>query len=106
MIQEPDELDSAVAEPNSNVEGLRVEWDFQENTWNGEFLSGPLVERVYTCGPENFTKNKWNRLVTAGRVQGSFEEATGDQIEQACLKFLELHCQTELTKAVSVCETP
>ena len=31
VILDPGKLDSAVAEPNSSVPGLHVEWDFQDN---------------------------------------------------------------------------
>ena len=102
---EPEELDSAVVEPNSSVPGLHVEWDFQSNVWKGEFLSGPLMERCFACGPETFTKHKWTKLVQAGIVQGSYDEVAGEELEQACLKYLELHCQGELSKALSVGET-
>ena len=98
VIQEPEEA-SAVARPNSSVPDLRVEWDFRANVWKGEFLAGPLESRCWTCGPENFTTQKWNRVVQAGKAQGSLQEATGEQVEQACLKFLELHCQKELSDA-------
>ena len=36
-----DEDNSAVAD--SGVQGLKVEWDFQDNDgWSGTFVSGPL----------------------------------------------------------------
>ena len=83
-----------------------MEWDFQDNVWNGEFLSGPLMGRRVFCGPHTFNNEKWKRLVEAGKVEGSYDEVEGAQLEQACFKYLLLHCQNELSRAQPVGETP
>ena len=106
VILEPGEPDSEVVKPNSSVPGLRVEWCFQDNVWSGEFLSGPLMGRRVLCGPATFNNEKWKRLVEAGKVEGSYDEVEGGKLEQACLEYLVLHCQNELSRAQSVGETP
>ena len=97
VVQKPsDNVASTVVEANCDVPGLHVEWDFQQNVWLGLFLSGPMKGQTFSCGPAKFTADKWDKLVFEQKVQGSFAEATTEIVEQACLKFLELHCEKVL----------
>ena len=105
VVQAPGEdLASTVVDANSDVPGLHVEWDFQHNVWMGEFVSGPMKGQTCSCGPSKFTSVKWDKLVLANRISGSFAEATPGMVENACLKFLELHCEGVLANSQSVGE--
>ena len=53
-----DEDSSAVAD--SGVQGLKVEWDFQDNDgWSGTFVSGPLKGETYNMRLSKFDQEKW-----------------------------------------------
>ena len=91
MDGEP-EVASAVVEANTTVPGLRVEWDFHENTWTGSFVSGPLLGRSMSCAPTNMTAAKWGRLLEAVRVTMTWDEAAANDVEDGARLYLEMHC--------------
>ena len=94
--------DDAAPDPNatvvaSGVPGLRIEWCFSDRAYVGEFVSGPLHSQKYKSAPRNITREKWERLQSAGSAQGDYCDATADAMSHAAVAHLKAHCQAALT---------
>ena len=90
----PDEEDdeSAVAEGNSSVPGLRIQWDFQDDDgFVGTFVSGPLRSRMIKSKLSTVNEEKWNTAVLHSAVSGSFESASLDDKKAVVRLCIELH---------------
>ena len=95
----PDEGDdeSAVAEGNSSVPGLRIQWDFQDDDgFVGTFVSGPLCSQVIQSKVSTVTEAKWETAKTHNVVSGSFDSASFDDKKKVVWLCIELHGQQRL----------
>ncbi len=99
VVSDVSDVASAVAEANTTVPGLRVEWDFQQLTWTGSFVSGPLQGRSVSCAPTNMTDTKWNQLMAAERVTGTWDAAALHDVDEGARLYLEMHCENLLGAA-------
>ena len=71
--QQGDTKESAVAEGNSSVPGLLIQWDFQDDDgFVGTFVSGPLRSDIIRSKLSTLTEAKWNTAVSHNAVSGSF----------------------------------
>ena len=71
--QNGDTEKSAVAEGNSSVPGLLIQWDFQDDDgFVGTFVSGPLRSDIIRSKLSTLTEAKWNTAVSHNAVSGSF----------------------------------
>ena len=99
---EDDTRESAVAEGNSSVPGLRIQWDFQgDDGWVGTFVSGPLRATTIKSKLSTLTEAKWNTAISHGAVSGSLDSATFCDKRKAVWLCIELHGQ-QLLQEVSV----
>ena len=100
--QDDDTGESAVAEGNSSVPGLRIQWDFQgDDGWVGTFVSGPLRATTIKSKLSTLTEAKWNTAISHGAVSGSLDSATFCAKRKAVWLCIELHGQ-QLLQEVSV----
>ena len=75
--QGDDQKESEIAEGNSSVPGLSIQWNFQDDDgWVGTFVSGPLRSVVIKSKLSTLTEAKWNNAWLHGAVKGSLGEAT------------------------------
>ena len=93
VVMNADDLGPAVAEPNSRIAGLHIEWDFHREGWGGRFLSGPLVGQKFFSKAAAMTSHKWSRLLAHKLVDGSLSTASPDDLDEAAKQYLELHCE-------------
>ena len=92
--QENDTGESAVAEGNSSVPGLRIQWDFQDDDgFVGTFVSGPLCSQVIQSKVSTVTEAKWETAKTHNVVSGSFDSASLDDKKKVVWHLIELHGQ-------------
>ena len=93
--QDDDTGESAVAEGNSSVPGLRIQWDFQGEAdgWEGTFVSGPLHGTIIKSKVSALTEAKWNTAISHGAVSGSLDSATLCAKRKAVWLCIELHGQ-------------
>ena len=90
--EEDDTRESAVAEGNSSVPGLRIQWDFQDDDgFVGTFVSGPLRSRLIKSKLSTVSEEKWNTAVLHSAVSGSFESASLDDKKAVVRLCIELH---------------
>ena len=85
--------DSAVAEPNSSVPGVHIEWDFQKGGWSASFVSGPLKGKSYFTSPHKLSQNAWDALRADDKVHCAFADAGPDDLSDAASLHLEAHCR-------------
>ena len=75
--QGDDKKESEVAEWNSSVPDLLIQWNFQDDDgWVGTFVSGPLRSVTIKSKLSTLTEAKWNNAWLHGAVKGSLGEAT------------------------------
>ena len=76
--QEDDTGESAVAEGNSSVPGLLIQWDFADDDGCvGTFVSGPLrSDAIIKSKLSTLTDAKWQNAVSHNAVSGSFDDAS------------------------------
>lgn len=86
---------SAIAEPNTDVPGLRIIWDFEKNGWHAKFVSGPLANSAheFSVSPAKLTEETWNALACKQLVSGAYSMATSSALDKAALAFLTGHCK-------------
>ena len=93
---------SANAEPNSDVPGLRIIWDFEAKGWRARFVDGPLAvgdsPDDFIVSPSKLTQESWNALASKNLVAGSLATADPDALEQAALAYLKAHCKAMVSK--------
>jgi len=91
-----DDEASAVAEANCEVPGLHIEYNFNTNTFDAWFVSGPLVgtRQCWNSNPQNMTIEKWTQLLaqTPCKLHGDYISADNEQLCHAAKLFLEMHC--------------
>ena len=88
---------SAVAEGNSSVPGLLIQWDFQnDDGFVGTFVSGPLCSQVIQSKVSTVTEAKWETAKTHNVVSGSFDSASLDDKKKVVWLCIELHGQQRL----------
>ena len=91
-IEDQDEEQPAVAEGNSSVPGLRIQWDFQgDDGFVGTFVSGPLCSQVIQSKVSTVTEAKWETAKTHNVVSGSFDSASFDDKKKVVWLCIELH---------------
>ena len=74
------------------VADYRVEWDFNEQVWEGTVLVGATAGQSTRCCPEDLPKNHWDRLASMSLVRGFFSKSTRFSRKEAARDFVELWC--------------
>ena len=97
---EVDEDGPAVAEPNCDVAGLRIEWDFQSgHSWKADFVKGPCCGQKITSSVDKMTSEKWEMMAKVHGYTATFEQASFAERKKATRDFLEHHCRERLKNA-------
>ena len=90
--QGDDQKESEIAEGNSSVPGLSIQWNFQDDDgWVGTFVSGPLRSVTIKSKLSTLTEAKWNNAWLHGAVKGSLGEATVAAKKNAVWFCIEMH---------------
>ena len=82
---------AAVAEGDCEVEGLRVQWNFGEQKWRAEFVTGKLQGTIVHSSVSKMNAGKWASVSTAVAVE--FEKASFEQLQEGTRLFLQKHCE-------------
>ena len=90
--QGDDRRESEVAEGNSSIPGLLIQWNFQDDDgWVGTFVSGPLRSVTIKSKLSTLTEAQWNNAWLHGAVNGSLGEATVEAKKKAVWFCIEMH---------------
>jgi len=96
------------------VAGLRLEWDFNAKSWEGEFVTGPLEGTTRCIAVNQLTQGIWDKLKEASRVEPStLHHRTSLERKAAAKEWMTMWCAAiarnepdEFDALMRVLETP
>ena len=91
------EDEPAVAESNCEVDFLRIQWNFGDQSWRAEFVSGPLEGQSFTSRVSSLTSEKWASV--GDLLLGDFEGASFEDCKECTRLYLQAFCAMKLQNA-------